>query len=77
MPATVLAPHVVADPSIRSGRPVIAGSRVPVDAVVGQMAAGLTADQVASEYGITRDDVLAALAYAAQVLATDQVRAVG
>jgi uncharacterized protein (DUF433 family) len=41
------------------------------------MAAGLTVEQVAVEYAITREDVLAALGYAAQVLATDQVRAVG
>jgi uncharacterized protein (DUF433 family) len=77
MAVTVLAPHVVADPSIRSGRPVIQGSRVPVDVVVGQMAAGLAIEEVASEYGITREDVLAALGYAAQVLASEQVRAVG
>jgi len=77
MPVTVLAPHIVADPSIRSGRPVIEGSRVPVEVVVGQMGAGLTVEQVASEYGITREDVLAALAYAAQVLSMEQVRAVG
>ncbi len=77
MAATELAPHIVVDPEIRTGRPVIQGTRVPVDVVVGQMAAGLTADEVADEYGITRDDVLAALAYAANVLAAEQVRAVG
>ena len=77
MAVPVLAPHIVADPSIRSGRPVIQGSRVPVEVVVGQMAAGLAIEEVASEYGITREDVLAALGYAAQVLAFEQVRAVG
>ncbi len=64
-------------PAVRLGRPVIRGTRVPVDVVVGQMAAGLTAQQVAEEYGMSRDDVLAALAYAARVLAAEQVRAVG
>lgn len=73
MAVPVLAPHIVADPSIRSGRPVIQGSRVPVEVV----AAGLAIEEVASEYGITREDVLAALGYAAQVLASEQVRAVG
>src|SRR5438094_454174 len=43
MAATELAPHIVVDPEIRTGRPVIQGTRVPVDVVVGQMAAGLTA----------------------------------
>lgn len=77
MAATELAPSIVVDPTIRLGRPVIRGTRVPVDVVVGQMAGGLSAEQVADEYGITRDDVLAALAYAAKVLASEQVRAVG
>ena len=77
MAATELAPGIVVDPTIRLGRPVIRGTRVPVDVVVGQMAGGLSAEQVADEYGITRDDVLAALAYAAKVLAAEQVRAVG
>jgi uncharacterized protein (DUF433 family) len=45
MAVTVLAPRIVADPSIRSGRPVIEGSRVPVDVVVGQMAAGLAIER--------------------------------
>jgi uncharacterized protein (DUF433 family) len=77
MAVTVLAPHIVADSSIRSGRPVIQGSRVPVEVIVGQMAAGLAIEDVASEYGITGEDVLATLGYAAQVLASEQVRAVG
>jgi uncharacterized protein (DUF433 family) len=77
MAVTELAPHIVVDPSVRFGRPVIRGSRVPVDVVVAQMGAGLSAEQVAEEYGITREDVLAALAYAATVLALEQVRAVG
>jgi uncharacterized protein (DUF433 family) len=41
------------------------------------MAAGLGVEQVADEYALTREDVLAALGYAAHVLSTDQVRAVG
>jgi uncharacterized protein (DUF433 family) len=61
MAVTELAPGIVADPAVRLGRPVIHGTRVPVDVVIGQMAAGLTAEQVAEEYGITRDDVLAVL----------------
>jgi len=77
MAATELAPGIVVDSSVRLGRPVIWGTRVPVEVVVGQLAAGLSPDQVAEEYGITRDDVLAALAYAAKVLAAEQVRAVG
>jgi uncharacterized protein (DUF433 family) len=72
-----IAPRITADPQFRFGRPVIAGTRVPVDALVGHVAAGDDIDAVAKEYGVTNDDVLAALAYAARVLSEEQVRMVG
>ncbi len=70
-----IAPRIVIDPSIRFGKPTIAGTRVPVELLVGKMAGGMSAEAVADEYGVTRDDVLAALAYAAATLANEQVRA--
>ncbi len=74
---TEIAPRIVVDEQIRSGRPVIKGTRVPVDTLLGQLAAGLAVDEVASEYHVTREDVLAALAYAARTLANEDVRAPG
>ena len=71
-----IAPRVVVDEDVRFGKPVIKGTRVPVALIVGKMAGGMTTEQVATEYGIAREDVLAALSYAAQTLADDQVRAV-
>ena len=67
----VIAPRISADPQVRFGKPVIEGTRVPV----GAMAAGDSADEVAEEYGITLEDVRAALAYAAQRLEEETVRA--
>jgi uncharacterized protein (DUF433 family) len=72
-----LAPRISATPDVRFGRPVITGTRVPVDVVLTQLANGLTADEVAREYGIAREDVLAALAYAARQVAEEDIRAVG
>ena len=69
-----LSARVVIDPEIHHGRPVIEGTRVPVEVVVGHMAAGMTVEAVAEEYGIARDDVLAALAYAAQAVASEEIR---
>jgi uncharacterized protein (DUF433 family) len=65
-----LAPGVVVDPAVRFGKPVIKGTRVPVEVVIGKLAGGLSVEAVAGEYGITEDDVRAALRYAAQVLAS-------
>ncbi len=72
--ATHLAPRIVVDPSVRFGKPVIEGTRVPVDLLVGKLAGGMTFEELASEYGISVADVRAALAYAASVLAEQELR---
>lgn len=70
-----IAPRIAVTADIQGGRPVIKGTRIPVDIILGQMAAGLTHDDIIKEYGVIREDVLAVLSYAAQTLARDQVHA--
>jgi uncharacterized protein (DUF433 family) len=72
-----IAPRIAVDPSVRHGRPVIAGTRVPVATVVSHLAAGWDIGRVTEEFAITREDVLAALQYAALILEQEAVRAVG
>ncbi len=72
-----IAPRVTVDEKVRSGRPVIEGTHVPVDLVIGKLAGGMSFEEVCEEYELSRDDVLAALGYAASVLGDDQTRAVG
>lgn len=71
-----LAPRVVVDPAIRFGKPVIEGTRVPVEVLLGKLASGMTTEAVADEYAITPDDVRAALLYAARVIASEEIRGV-
>ncbi|MGC8855431.1 MAG: DUF433 domain-containing protein [Anaerolineae bacterium] len=72
-----LAAGVTADPAVRFGRAVIRGTRVPVDVVVARVAAGMTIQEVAEEYGITEEDVYNALRYAALRLAEEQIWMIG
>jgi uncharacterized protein (DUF433 family) len=54
------------EPGKRGGRPVIRGMRIAVADVLGWLAAGMSYEQIISDYPeITRDDILACLAYAA------------
>ena len=53
-----IAPRIVVDPAIRFGKPVIEGTRVPVELVLGQLAAGMTIETVMDEYALAREDVL-------------------
>ncbi|MBI4727983.1 MAG: DUF433 domain-containing protein [Acidobacteria bacterium] len=72
-----IAPRITVDPAVRFGKPVIEGTHVPVELVVGKLAGGMTVEGVAGKFAFTRDDVLAALAYAARSLADEHVRAAG
>jgi uncharacterized protein (DUF433 family) len=71
-----IAARVVVDEKVAFGKPVIRGTRVPVALVVGKLAGGMTAEEVAREYGLLREDVLAALAYAAHLVEDEQVMAI-
>lgn len=69
MKRTAWQQRVIADPEIHHGEPCIAGTRIPVRMIVGSLADGLGVDQIVAEYPqLSPEDILAALAYAAEVL---------
>ncbi len=61
-------PHITIDPKVQFGKPIITGTRVPVEVIIGHIAAGETIQAVAAEYGITEQDVQAALKYASKII---------
>ncbi|MCD5409406.1 MAG: DUF433 domain-containing protein [Methanocellales archaeon] len=63
------------DPEIRHGKPVIKGTRVPVDVILGSLAGGMEMEAIAKEYGIRKEDVLAAIEYAAKIVAREEIGA--
>jgi uncharacterized protein (DUF433 family) len=71
---TQIAPRITVDSEVRFGKPVKAGTRVPVAIVVGAVAAGDSLQEVVREYAITVEDVRAALSYAARRLEEEAIR---
>jgi uncharacterized protein (DUF433 family) len=71
-----VAPRIVLDERIQAGKPVIAGTRVPVEVVLGVLAAGESMDRIMDEYRIQREDILAAIAYAASLVSGEDIREV-
>jgi uncharacterized protein (DUF433 family) len=71
----LIAPRIAVDPLIRFGKPVIEGTRVPASVIVGAIASGDSWEEVAREYGIKEEDIRAALAYTANRLEEETVRA--
>lgn len=62
-------PGISMDPEIRFGKPCIAGTRIDVATVLGQLASGLSVEEVESEYRLSREQISAVLRYAAHVAA--------
>lgn len=57
---------VTIEPGQRGGRPCIRGMRIAVADILGWLAAGMSHEQIRSDYPeLTEDDIRAALAYAA------------
>lgn len=65
--------RIVVDPEVAHGKLVIKGSRVPVEIVLGSLAGGMEINEVAEEYGLDRQDVLAAIRYAAKIVAKEDI----
>ncbi len=58
--------RITRDPAVMGGKPCVRGRRVTVGTVVGLLAAGHSIEEVLTEYAyLEREDVLAALSYAA------------
>lgn len=55
--------HIVIDPAIAQGKPIIRGTRVSVDSIVAALGAGMSFEDVQREYDVSADDIRAALLY--------------
>jgi uncharacterized protein (DUF433 family) len=62
------------NPAIMDGKPVIRGTRVPVELVLRKLGAGMSPEALLVDHPrLTQDDVLAAQAFAADYLADEDV----
>jgi uncharacterized protein (DUF433 family) len=73
--AAEIVPGVTADSQIAFGKPVIAGTRVPVALVLGQLAGGVGFPGLCEEYDLTTEQVRAAVRYGAWLAEHETVRA--
>jgi uncharacterized protein (DUF433 family) len=60
------------NPDVLGGQAVVRGTRVPVRALVGSLAGGMTIDEVCASYRVAPEDVRAALSYAAEALSEER-----
>ena len=66
--------RVIVDPKVMTGKPIIRGTRIPVDLIVRMAGQGITDSEILREYPrLTVADIRAAVSYAAEVVAGEDV----
>ena len=67
-------PRIALDPEVLAGKPVIRGTRLAVEFVIGLLAEGWSEAEILANYpGIEHQDILACLAYARDALSAEKV----
>ncbi len=61
------------DPKIMHGKPVIKGTRVPVEVILGSLISGMSYEEIEREYNVKREDIIAAIEYAARFVIGEEV----
>ena len=66
--------RIVLDAKVLAGKPVVRGTRLSVEFVIGLLAEGWTQEEIRANYpGLAREDILACLAYARDTLSSEKV----
>ena len=63
-----VAPRIAVDPTICHGAPCVRGTRIMVSTILDNLAAGVSNNEILTSYpALTREDIYAAIAYAAEL----------
>ncbi|MDP2845997.1 MAG: DUF433 domain-containing protein [Candidatus Methanoperedens sp.] len=66
--------RIVVNPKIMVGKPIIRGTRIPVDAILKRLADGMSVGEILEEYpNLTGEDIRAALRYVSEVVAGEEI----
>lgn len=69
--------RIVSDPDILVGKPAVKGTRISVELILGWLANGWTHEMILESYPqLVRDDILAALAFAAEMMREEEYVAI-
>jgi uncharacterized protein (DUF433 family) len=69
MPSDAWEDRIVIDPAVLAGKPTIRGTRIAVEFIVDLLAEGWSQEEILANYPrLSRDDILAALKWARELL---------
>lgn len=66
--------RIEVNPAVMTGKPVIKGTRIPVDMILRKLGAGMSEAEILVDHPhITREDIHAAQAFAADYISNDEL----
>jgi len=66
--------RIAIDPNIMLGKPIIKGTRITVEHILRELSEGITIAELLESYPhLTKDDILAALSYSADVMRVSRI----
>lgn len=66
--------RITVDPEIMLGKPIIRGTRITVELILRKLSEGMTIEELLRAYPhLTRDDILAAISYSADVISREEL----
>jgi len=65
--------RIVLNPAIQHGKPIVRGTRVPVVRLLAELAEGTAPDEIVREYGVSPEDLAAAIRYSADLLDSEKI----
>jgi len=69
-----LTDRIILDAGVLSGKPIIRGTRLSVDFIVGLLGQGWSEQDIIRNYpGLTHEDIAACLQYATEILQSEKV----
>jgi uncharacterized protein (DUF433 family) len=78
MESKQLRERITVNPEVMVGKPTIRGLRITVEQILKALAAGITINELLEDYPeLEREDIQAALLYAAELVSEEQVFEVG
>ena len=67
-------PRITLDPDVLAGKPVVRGTRLSVEFVIGLLADGWSESDILANYpNLAHDDIIACLEYARDMLSSEKV----
>ena len=66
--------HIIADPKILAGKPVVKGTRIPVDLILKKLAQNITIEEILTDYPrLNKGHIQEILAYTHSLVAKEHI----